>query len=65
MVAVTAKEWYAYVTGAVLTLVWAAVAITDVIVHDYAALTLVTPPFMLLIGWLFGVKIVKKDKGGE
>jgi len=45
--------------------VWVAAATDDIIRHDNAALTFVTPPFMVLIGWLFGVEIVKRTRNSK
>lgn len=47
---------------AVVTFVWAASAITGLIVDRYTVLEIVTPAMMLVIGYLFGVKIVRPGK---
>jgi hypothetical protein len=46
----------------IISLVWATVAISSLFIHEYTALTVVTPVMLIVSGFLFGLKVTKNGK---
>jgi hypothetical protein len=47
-----------YVTGYILTGGWVVALVTGIITEDYQALVLVSPAWLIYIGFLFGDRVV-------
>ena len=59
------KERLGIGVGAIVTLVWATMAVVGSITGEYRGLEYVTPVMMLVTGWLFGIEIVRRKVNAE
>ena len=50
------------VLALIISLVWSTVAVASVFIHEYTALTVVTPVMLIVAGFLFGLKVTKNGK---
>ena len=57
------REQLITVLALLISLVWAIVALASLVIHEYTALTAVTPVMLVVSGFLFGLKVTKNGNG--
>lgn len=56
------RDLLASVLALIVSFVWATVALASLFIHEYTALTIVTPVMLIVSGFLFGIKVTKNGK---
>ena len=59
----TRRDLLSTVLALTISFVWATVAIASLFIHEYTALTIVTPVMLVVSGFLFGLKVTKNGNG--
>lgn len=59
----TGRDLLTTVLALIISLVWATVALSSLVIHEYTALTVVTPVMLVVSGFLFGLKVTKNGNG--